>query len=116
MAKDFQTQYNTKTASPASQDYYLDKVLGFLKGNIKKNSLPKELQGSAESLNRELLQIKDKFANLLPAGDLKNFMLNNVKTYMRQSFGVFTNPNYQPDKKVFDGAANYIAKNVVDKN
>ncbi len=116
LAKDFQTQYNTKTASPASQDYYLDKVLGFLKGNIKKNSLPKELQGSAESLNRELLQIKDKFANLLPAGDLKNFMLNNVKTYMRQSFGVFTNPNYQPDKKVFDGAANYIAKNVVDKN
>ena len=116
LAKDFQTQYNTKTASPASQDYYLDKVLGFLKGNIKKSSLPKELQGSAESLNRELLQIKDKFANLLPAGDLKNFMLNNVKTYMRQSFGVFTNPNYQPDKKVFDGAANYIAKNVVDKN
>ena len=116
LAKDFQTQYNTKTVSPASQDYYLDKVLGFLKGNIKKNSLPKELQGSAESLNKELLQIKDKFANLLPAGDLKNFMLNNVKTYMRQSFGVFTNPNYQPDKKVFDGAANYIAKNVVDKN
>jgi hypothetical protein len=116
LAKDFQTQYNTKTTSPASQDYYLDQVLGFLKGNIKKNSLPKELQSSAESLNRELLQIKDKFANLLPAGDLKNFMLNNVKTYMRQSFGVFTNPNYQPDKKVFDGAANYIANNVIGKN
>ena len=34
---------------------------------------------------------------------------------MRQSFAVFTNPNFQPDKKIYDGAASYIAKNV-DKN
>ena len=116
LAKDFETKYNTKTTSPASQDYYLDQVLGYLKGNIKKTELPIELQKSAEGLAKEFLQIKTKFANLLPAGDLKKFMLDNVKTYMRQSFAVFTNPNFQPDKKIYDGAASYIAKNVVDKN
>ena len=116
LAKDFETKYNTKTTSPASQDYYLDQVLGYLKGNIKKTELPIDLQKSAEGLGKEFLQIKTKFADLLPAGDLKKFMLNNVKTYMRQSFAVFTNPNFQPDKKIYDGAASYIAKNVVDKN
>ena len=37
-------------------------------------------------------------------------MLDNLKTYMRQSFAIFTNPNYQPDKKNRDGAVNYILK------
>ena len=60
--------------------------------------------------------IKEKFAGLLPQGDLKNFMLDNLKTYMRQSFAIFTNPNFQPDKKIYDGAKNWIINNVVTKN
>ena len=35
---------------------------------------------------------------------------------MRQSFAIFTNPNYQPDQKIYDGAKNFILKNVVTKN
>ena len=116
LAEDFQTKHNTKTASEASQDYYLDQVLGYLKGNVKLKALAPEIQGSAKDLNGELLQIKKNFADLLPEGDLKKFMLDNLKTYMRQSFAIFTNPNYQPDKKIYDGAVNWITKNVVDKN
>ena len=116
LAKDFETKHNTKTTSEASQDYYLDQVLGYLKGNVKLKALPTEIQNSAKSLNNEMMQIKEKFANLLPQGDLKNFMLNNLKTYMRQSFSIFTNPNYQPDQKIYDGAKNFILKNVVEKN
>ena len=65
------------TSSPASQDYYLDKVLAFLKGQIKKQDLPVELQESAQFLNKELFNIRKDFASLLPKGDFKNFMLNN---------------------------------------
>ena len=110
LAKDFETKYNTKTASEASQDYYLDQVLGYLKGNIKLKALPTEIQGSAKSLGDEMALIKEKFADLLPQGDLKNFMLDNLKTYMRQSFSIFTNPNFQPDKKIYDGARSWIVK------
>ena len=35
LAKSFENQYNSMTSSPASQDYYLDNVLAFLKGQIK---------------------------------------------------------------------------------
>ena len=35
---------------------------------------------------------------------------------MRQSFAIFTNPSYQPKKEVYDGAVNWIQKNVVEKN
>ena len=84
LAKSFEGQYNSLTTSPASRDYYLDKVLAFLKGQTKKSDLPKELQETAELLNKELLNTKKTFANLLPDGDLKNFMLNNIKSYERR--------------------------------
>ena len=65
LAEDFQTKHNTKTASEASQDYYLDQVLGYLKGNVKLKAVAPEIQGSAKSLNDELLQIKKNFADLI---------------------------------------------------
>ena len=43
-------------------------------------------------------------------------MLKNLKTYMRKSFAVFTNPEYKPDQKVLDGAIDYVLKNVVKAN
>ncbi len=116
LAKDFEAKYNTKTTSEASQKYYLDQVLAFLKGNLKRDALPIELRKSAEGLQRELKAIKKNFADLLPEKDLKDFILKNLNTYMRQSFAIFTNPSYQPKKEVYDGAVNWIQKNVVEKN
>ena len=116
LAKDFETKYNTKTSSEASQKYYLDQVLAFLKGNLKLNALPSELKGSASALQKELSLIKKNFADLLPEKDLKDFILKNLNTYMRQSFAIFTNPSFQPKKEVYDGAVNWVQKNVVEKN
>ena len=108
LAKSFEGQYNTLTTSPASKDYYLDQVLAYLKGQIKLPELPKILQGSAQNLQKEIIKTKDVFGNLLPEGDLKKFLLNNLKTYMRKSFAVFTNPEYMPDEKVKQGAIKWI--------
>jgi len=116
LAKSFEGQYNTLTTSPASKDYYLDQVLAYLKGQVKLNELPKILQGSAQNLQKEIMKTKDVFGNLLPEGDLKKFILNNLKTYMRKSFSVFTNPEYMPDEKIRQGAAKWILENVVRKN
>ena len=116
LAKSFEGQYNTMTTSPASKEYYLDQVLSYLKGQTKKLALPKILQQTAEDLNKEVIQSKKIFGELLPQGDLKNFILNNVKTYMRKSFSVFTNPEYMPDKKITQGATKWILENVVKKN
>ena len=66
---------------------------------MKLSQLPKQLQETAENLNKELIDTKKTFGDLLPKGDLKNFILNNLKTYMRKSFSVFTNPEYMPDQK-----------------
>jgi len=116
LAKSFEGYYNTATTSPASKEYYLDQVLAYLKGQIKLSQLPKQLQETAENLNKELINTKKTFGELLPKGDLKNFILNNLKTYMRKSFSVFTNPEYMPDQKIRDGAVKYILENVVKRN
>jgi len=116
LAKGFEGMYNTATTSPASKDYYLDQVLAYLKGQIKKSDLPKALQQTAEDLNKEIINTKQIFGELLPKGDLKNFILDNVKTYMRKSFSIFTNPEYMPDQKLKDGAKAWILNNVVKRN
>ena len=116
LAKGFEGMYNTATTSPASKDYYLDQVLAYLKGQIKKSDLPKVLQQTAEDLNKEMMNTKQIFGELLPKGDLKNFILDNIKTYMRKSFSIFTNPEYMPDQKVKDGAKTWILNNVVKRN
>ncbi len=116
LAKGFEGLYNTMTTSPASKEYYLDQVLAYLKGQTKKSELPKALQETAENLNKELLKTKTAFGNLLPEGDLKNFMLSNLKTYMRKSFSIFTNPEYMPEEKIKTGATKWVLENVVKKN
>jgi hypothetical protein len=116
LAKSFEGQYNTATTSKASQDYYLDQVLSFLKGQTPKSALPKELQGTAQGLSNELLKAKTTFGKLLPEGDLKQYILKNLKSYMRRSFSIFTNPAYQPDTKVRTNAVNWVLNNVIKAN
>ena len=79
-------------SSPASQDYYLDTTLSYLKGQKKLDALPELLRGSASALNKELIKTKKAFAELLPDKELKKYILDNLKSYMRKSFAVFTNP------------------------
>ena len=115
LAKSFKNQYNTKTTSPASQNHYLDQVLTYLKGDLRLDQLPSVLQSTAKGLKGELIKAKKTFGEMLPEGDLKKFILNNVNTYMRKSFAVFTNPSYQPEKEVFDGGVKYMT-NLIKKN
>jgi hypothetical protein len=115
LAKGNKDLYNTNTVSPSSQQHYLDQTLDFLKGKIKLNQLPDTLQESAKNLNKEMIQIKKKFGQLLPESELKNYLLQNVSTYMRKSFSIFTDPTYKPDKKVFDGAVDFMS-NLIKNN
>ena len=70
-------------------------------------------RGRASELNKELIKTKKTFAELLPDKELKKYMLDNLKTYMRKSFAVFSNPEFTPDQKILDGAVDYVVKNVV---
>jgi hypothetical protein len=115
LAKGNKDLYNTNTVSPSSQQHYLDQTLDYLKGKIRLNQLPDTLQESAKNLNKEMMQIKKTFGNLLPESELKDYLLKNVSTYMRKSFSVFTDPTYKPDKKIFDGAVDFMS-NLIKNN
>ena len=95
LAKSFEGRYNKGIQnSPASQDYYLDGVLEFLKGQKTLAALPKDLRITAKALKKDMDDIRKVFGNLLPSGDLREAVLKNVKGYMRKSFAVFENPGY----------------------
>ena len=95
LAKSFEGRYNKGIqSSPASQDYYLDGVLEFLKGQKNLAALPKDLRITSQALKKDLDEIRKTFGDLLPAGDLKNAVLKNLKGYMRKSFAIFENAGY----------------------
>ena len=113
LARGFLKDYNTNTSSPAKQQYYLDQVLGYLKGQVDLADLPTVLQNPASALNKTFVNIKREFADVLPEGaGLKDFLNNNLREYMRASFASFTNPFYTPDKKVFNRAVDFMVDRI----
>ena len=95
LAKSFEGRYNKGIQnSKASQEYYLDGVLEFLKGQKTLAALPKDLQVTARALKTDMDKIRKTFGDLLPSGDLRDAVLKNVKGYMRKSFAIFENPGY----------------------
>ena len=124
LAKGFENNYNKSTSSPALQKHYLDQVEQFLRDQIKKQDLPKELQPLASDLKQEVKNVMKEFQKSLPKGrdgdkitkSLENIEFNRVNSYLLKSFATFTNPNYAPDQKVYNNAVDWVAKNLIKKN
>ena len=116
LAKSFEGRYNKGVHnSPASQDYYLDGVLEFLKGQKTLAALPKDLRVTAKALKTDMDDIRKVFGNLLPSGDLREAVLKNVKGYMRKSFAVFENPGYAvPETSPLFKKAKQFALNLIN--
>jgi len=113
LARGFLKDYNTNTTSPAKQQYYLDQVISYLKGQVKLVDLPTQLQNPAEALNKNFINIKREFTDVLPDGaGLKDYLNTNLREYMRASFASFTNPLYKPDKKLVDRAVDFMVDRI----
>ena len=109
LANGFLRRYNTSKTSPAGQQYILDQTLAYLKGQIKLTQLPPEIQEAAKALNKEFVEIRTLFRDVLPEGSgLRDFLTMNLGSYMRQSFGVFTNPQFKPDPELVEKATKFI--------
>lgn len=104
LAKSFGEQYKNGPSSEGSREYYLNMVEEFLKNQRKLNSLPKELQETAAALKEHFNNVKKTFIDLLPEGEVKDQFSGIIKNYIKKSFAVFTNPEYQPPKDVMEGA------------
>ena len=113
LANGFLKSYNKATTSPAGQDYLLDQVLAYIKGQIKLTALPKELQSTAKALSDEFDAVRNLYKDILPdESGLKMFLNTNLKSYIRQSFAMFTNPQFKPNQKLKDDAINFVASRI----
>ena len=108
LAQNFQKRYNKYGESKHIQNHYMDQVLGYLKGKVKLKDLAPELRETSKRLNDHLTALRKKFADLLPAGGMKNYMETNLREYMRKSFAMFTNPNFYPSRDAILAARKYM--------
>jgi len=116
LAKSFEDRYNKGIQnSPASQEYYLDNVLQYLRNQKTLKALPDELRVTSKALKKDLDKIRQTFGDLLPSGDLKEAVLKNVKGYMRKSFAIFENPGYAvPENSALFKKAKQFALNLIN--
>ena len=116
LAKSFEGRYNKGIQnSKASQDYYLDNVLQYLRNQKTLKALPDELRITSKALKKDLDKIRQTFGDLLPSGDLKEAVLKNVKGYMRKSFAIFENPGYAvPENSALFKKAKQFALNLIN--
>ena len=116
LAKGFQGRYNTNKTSPAGEDYLLDQVLAVIKGQLDVNKLPVELQSMTKQLSKTFDDVRKDFAEVLPDDSgLKSYLNTNLKDYIRQSFAAFTNPQYKPNKQVYNQAVGFV-EDIIRKN
>ena len=102
----------------------LDQVEEFLRGQLKRDDLPKELVDLADNLKLEIKNTMKEFKKALPKGkdgdaitkSLEGIEINRIKDYMLRSFSTFTNPNYVPEEKVFNTAVDWTVANLIKKN
>lgn len=104
LAKSFGDQYKKNTSSEGGRDYYLNLVEEYLKNQRKLNSLPKELQETSLALKEKFNNIKKTFVDLLPENEVKDEFSKIIKNYVKKSFAVFTDPEFQPTKEVLTEA------------
>jgi len=124
LAKGFENNYNKANSSPALQKHYLNQIEEFLRGQLKKENLPRELQPLSVDLKQEIQNIMKEFQKSLPKDkradaltkQLANIEASRINSYLVKSFATFTNPNYAPDQKIYNAAIDWVTKNVVKKN
>ena len=124
LAKGFENNYNKANSSPALQKHYLNQVEEFLRGQIKKDDLPKELRALSADLKQEIQNIMKEFQKSLPKDkradaltkQLASIEASRINNYLVKSFATFTNPNYAPDQKIYNAAIDWVTKNVIKKN
>ncbi len=82
LARGFLKDYNTNTTSPAKQQYYLDQVLSYLKGQVDLEDLPDLLKEPASALNKTFINIKREFADVLLLHRSQTLSIHLIKKFL----------------------------------
>ena len=88
-SKRFLRRYNTSKTPPAGQQYILDQTLAYLKGQ-QINSTTSRTEEAAKALNKEFVEIRTLFRDVLPEGSgLRDFFNNEFGLVHETIFVVF---------------------------
>ena len=113
LAKGFERRYDAKTTSPSGEQYLLEQVYEFIRGDLKLNKLPTEMQKPSQELKKTFDEIKQRFVNELPeGGGMRNAIQANLDKYMRMSFATFRNSGYKASPDVVEKATDFMVNRI----
>ena len=117
LVKPLRVLYDKNPGSPASYEYFSELIEQFMRGEIKKGDLPKELQIPATLLKAKIERIFKNYDRLFNKGDFMNDMGALMKNYYQKTFKLFSNEDYvlKPGDKVYDAAVKFM-ENVIRNN
>lgn len=117
LVKPLRNLYDKNPGSPATYEYYSELIESFIKGEIKKDGLPVELQIPATLLKAKVQNIFKQYDRLFNKGEFMDDMASLMKNYYQKTFKVFSNEDYilKAGDKVYDEAVE-LMKTVIRRN
>lgn len=117
LVKPLRVLYDKNPGQPATYEYFSELIEQFMRGEIKKGDLPKELQIPATLLKTRIEKIFKNYDRLFNKGDFMNDMGALMKNYYQKTFKLFSNEDYvlKPGDKVYDAAVKFM-ENVIRNN
>jgi hypothetical protein len=117
LVKPLRALYDKNPGSPASYEYFSELIEQFMRGEIKKGDLPKELQIPATLLKTRVEKIFKNYDRLFNKGEFMNDIGALMKNYYQKTFKLFSNEDYilKSGDKVYDAAVKFM-ENVIRNN
>lgn len=95
----------------AAQGAAAEQVQGFLTGTIQAAALPAPLRVAAQKVRDYVDALTDRaISEGVVRGQLANTFLSNKGSYLRRSYEIFLNPDYQPAPAVVNEAIDAVAR------
>ena len=100
--------FNTQTANQSLR--YWGDVLEYMRGNLKLDQLPKQLQSSSFAIRKIIDDYTKDLSPVLKTMNVKDDIIKNMGRYLHQSYEIFKNNKFRADKATYKKAIDFFVK------
>ena len=103
------------TSSVGAGKQHWDDVIGYLKGEIKLDALPKVLQQSSKDIQRLIEKLSQKIKPYVKSDEIKKEIIDGMGKYLTTSYRIFQG-SFKPDKEKIAAATTYFVDMISKSN
>ena len=114
MNKGFANKAFTTSSVGAGRQHW-DDVIGYLRGEVKIDALPKVVQQSAQDIQKLIEKLSKKIKPYVKSDEIKKEIIDGMGKYLTTSYRIFQG-SFKPDKEKIAAATKYFVDLIKKQN